>query len=520
MLVVQNWSLTGLSLALLLFSYGCTTISPRDIALPPAPKLAIPSGILTTDESVKIFVDGQLGQESCSDYDPDTRSCGSGDNKAFRALNRASTAARPGDEVLVRQGVIRKQFKPATSGVEGRPIRYHPYTGEQVVFTGIQSPAWFLLDRHYLVIEGFHVEEVIGWGRLENAHYNEIRNNIFKQAQARGTTGGLKLTGSHYNRIENNRFERGNDSLVIQASDRNLIAGNSFEWGRHSLLSLRCGNFNVIRENTFHNERQKSMEVYDCEAVSDAPYRLDATKRNLIEHNRFIHARASGQSHRYNAIQYAGQFGIVRHNLFRDNLGGGINLAVYADEALHNYGHRIYNNTFFENRCFALIDRGRGGVKVGGHAVLNNLLYKNRDCRGGEQQVNFPWGTIDKDLNAMAKKDPGFVSVADGDFRLKPDSPWVDRGSFLTRIRTGGQGKTLPLEDVAFFFDGAGVPDVNGDLIQLEGEQQVARVLKVDFSTQSLLLDTPLVWQEGQGVSLLFGGASPDMGAYGAETQR
>ena len=55
--------------------------------------------------------------------------------------------------------------------------------------------------------------------------------------------------------------------------------------GRHSLLSLRCGNQNVIRGNTFSNPDQKDLEIYDCEGTSDAPVKLDATKRNLVEGN-------------------------------------------------------------------------------------------------------------------------------------------------------------------------------------------------------------------------------------------
>ncbi|MCU7915955.1 MAG: hypothetical protein KZQ65_08655 [Candidatus Thiodiazotropha sp. (ex Gloverina cf. vestifex)] len=60
---------------------------------------------------------------------------------------------------------------------------------------------------------------------------------------------------------------------------------------------------------------------------------------------------------------------------------------------------------------------------------------------------------------------------------------------------------------------------MSGDLIQLEGGSQSARVIKVDFSTSSLLLDETLTWHKGQGVSLTIGGSSPDMGAYEAEAE-
>ncbi len=493
---------------------GCASQGLRDAQLPPPPQLKPPKPAVALSAPREIFVDLRLKVARCDNYHPASRGCGKGTKIAFRDLNRAADAAKPGDRVLLREGVIRKQFTPSVSGVEGRPVTFMPYRGERVVFRDIDDPAWFLKGSYYLVLKGFYLEQVTGWARLENAHYNEIRNNSFHEALARGTTGGLKLVNSHYNRIEGNSFERGNDSLVLQSSDRNLVADNKFRWGRHSLLSLRCGNYNVIRDNHFHNERQKAMEVYDCEAVSDAPYRLDATKRNLIEGNRFDHVRGSGQAHNYNAIQYSGQLGIVRRNLFRDARGGGVNLQVYADEALYNYGHRIYNNTFYANRCFALVDRARGGSRIGDNLFRNNLFYKNLDCQGGGRQVDLKWGGLDKKSNALAERNPGFMDEATGDLHLRADSPWVDRGAFLTRTREKGQGRRLPVHDPAFFFDGAGVPGVTGDEIALEGEATKARVLEVDFATGTLLLDRDIQWRKGQGVSLLYAGNSPDMGAY------
>jgi parallel beta-helix repeat protein len=500
--------------ALLLGLSGCASEGLRDVQLPPTPNLNPPKDEALSVAHREIFVDLQLKRDRCEDYDPATRRCGGGKHTALRRLNPAAETASAGDRVLVREGVIREQFAPRVSGAEGRPVTFMPYRGERVVFRDIDKPAWLLNGNYYLVLEGFYLERVIGWARLENAHYNEIRNNTFREALARGTTGGLKLVNSHYNRIEGNRFERGNDSLVLQASDRNLVADNRFEWARHSLLSLRCGNYNVIRGNQFHNQRQKAMEVYDCEAVSDAPYRLDATKRNLIEGNLFNHTRGSSRSYKYNAIQYAGQLGIVRHNLFRDNQGGGINLSVYADEALYNYGQRIYSNTFYDNRCFALISGSRGGSRVGGHAMLNNLFYKNLDCEGGDRQVELLWQGLDEERNALVEVDPGFVDEAGGDLRLRASSPWVDRGVFLTHTLAKGQGRRLPVADPAFFFDGGDVPGVTGDEIMLEGAPIRARVLEVDFATGSLLLDRELQWRQGQGVSLVYGGGAPDMGAY------
>jgi hypothetical protein len=121
---------------------------------------------------------------------------------------------------------------------------------------------------------------------------------------------------------------------------------------------------------------------------------------------------------------------------------------------------------------------------------------------------------LDEGGNALRKSDPGFVDESKGDLSLASRSPLVDAGLFLTKTLAAGEGRLLPVADVAFFFEGAGVPEVSGDQIRLEGQRDVARVLVVDFTHGTLLLDRDLQWHEGQGVALYFEGDAPDMGAY------
>jgi hypothetical protein len=80
-----------------------------------------------------------------------------------------------------------------------------------------------------------------------------------------------------------NVIEDGNDNLLLIASDRNLVMSNTFREGRHSLLSVRCSNFNLIRDNYFFNPKQKIAEIYDCgEDTSAVPNAFNATHHNVI----------------------------------------------------------------------------------------------------------------------------------------------------------------------------------------------------------------------------------------------
>jgi parallel beta-helix repeat protein len=301
-----------------------------------------------------IYADSVLQDNCIGRYDPSTRSCGNGSDVAYKTLNGAVAVARAGDTVLVRGGTFHETLSPPRSGEFHNYISFRSYRGETATLSGVNEPAIFLLNRSYLIIEGLAVTDVLGWGRVERSKNIIIRNNRFSAATAHGTTGGLKFVKSRDNRIVNNTFDEGNDSLVLQESDWNVVEGNTFTTARHSLLSVRCGNFNVIRGNRFHNTDQKAAEIYDCEGVSDAPLKLDATKHNLFEGNAFTYSRGSSRDYRYNGIQYGGQNGIVRGNVFYGNQGGALNFQVYPQEALYNNGNHVFNNTFYDNRCYGM----------------------------------------------------------------------------------------------------------------------------------------------------------------------
>ncbi|MHC4417076.1 MAG: hypothetical protein ACYSU6_00660, partial [Planctomycetota bacterium] len=73
-------------------------------------------------------------------------------------------------------------------------------------------------------------------------------------------------------------------------------------------------------------------------------YEYDCTKYNLIERNTFAYTPSSGNHSPYAGIQYAGQNGIIRNNIFYDTIGPALSLTLYGREANYNTGNRIYNN--------------------------------------------------------------------------------------------------------------------------------------------------------------------------------
>jgi hypothetical protein len=476
----------------------------------------LPSATFAQGSGPVIHVDPQIRESSCRNYDSTTRQCGTGSDAVFRTLAGAAAAAGPGATVVIRGGVYREPLAPQTSGTSEQPITFQGAGGESVVITGVDAPAVQLIGRHHIVIQGFTVEDVTGWGRLQDATGNTIRQMVFRRATAGGTTGGLKLVRASGNRIVGNVFEDGNDNVLLQDdSNGNLVVENLFSRARHSLLSIRCSGTNVIRGNTFDNPDQKAMEIFDCEGISDAPVRLNATVRNLVERNTFLRTRPTGRNYAYNAIQHGGQLTNVRRNVFTGAAGGGVNFQYYERESLFVFGNRLNHNTFYGNNCFAVIGVSGAPREYVENRVINNILYKNRDCEGIGEQVSIrdPQAVI-LIGNAIETDDPGFVNEGAGDLHLTESSRLIDTAGPLTNASADGSGTVLPVWDPVPFFDGFGIAGEVGDEIQLLGSGERARIVQINLRERLLMLDRPLTWQQNQGVALAFSGNRPDPGAF------
>ena len=525
-----------------------------------------------------IYVDNQLSSNCIGDYSITNRDCSGADGDAYSTLAGATAIAAAGDTVYIREGIFNTQLTPANSGTALDRIVYKNYNNEEVMITGITlSPAILIYEVDYITIEGLKIKNVRRWLNALGSHNIVLRNNTFQNAVDGGGSSktGLFFQDSNYNRITNNVIDSTTqDNIALIKSNYNLIDGNTVTRAKHVLWTLKCSNYNVIRENYFHNEFQKIGEVYDCDYVGHgtAPYSkitsFDDTKHNLIENNVFAFTTSPIDASPYSGIQYAGQNGIIRNNIFYECQGPPISLTLYSDEATFNYGNRIYNNDFYNNEFGAIDISGSTAYTFNDQEIKNNILFENkfiqRDTRwawydeldtkpvqiltgrttdviidnnniynsqidelytiayGSRNSSSNPapesltwWETNHPQLflNSL-QSNPNFIDPSTYDFHLTQGSPMIDAGAFLTETTSSGSGTTMVVADASYFVDNFGISNFYGDLIQLEGQTERATITNINYTTNTITLDVALTWVNGQKISRAYNGTAPDVGVY------
>ena len=520
------------------------------------------------------FIDGSLGRDCLNQYAPNSRSCGSGGDTAYRTFAAADAAAAPGVQFIVRGGDYREVLHLRTSGTASAYIGYTEEAGESVVIRGVNSeeqgedygPIW--LDHvSRVLVRGFTVRESVGFLRAVDAHYNVLEDLLFDGSVLfpdSSKRGGLYFAWSTHNKVLNSTINRGTDSLSLVHSDHNVIHGNTFRQAGHDVWNIKCGSFNVIRANEVTNPVQKLGSVFDCETdtvawhgndeFAQAQSILDRTRRNLIDgnvlHDSVDYYSTSGG----NGIQYAGQQGIIRRNIFYGN-NVGLGMTQYPDEAQFNYGNRVYGNVFHDNHCGGIAVAGAtGSGRVEDNLYRNNVLWDNKgwqpddSCAGiSAGQVLYrtsltghrfirnliasPLGTAvvreefgaeagigafagDGSFERTVEQDPAFVATANHNYSAAAGSPLIDAGEPLTTTLGAGSGRVLDVADASWFYDGFGIEAEQGDVVQLDGQTTSARIVRIDYDDNRITVDRDLTWQDGQGLSLAYVGAAPDIGVF------
>lgn len=372
----------------------------------------------------KIFVDQNLSRSCSGTYSVSVRDASGKDGDAYKTVVEAANVAQAGDTVFIRSGTYHSTDSveqndilwPKHSGTTDSPIVFKAYEKEKVVLgdgpagypgEGSMSIARALVtlkDVGHISFEGLSFAKAEGWVFARNCNHLVFRNCTFEDAR-RGAKGTARFVECRDGRFLNCSFIRSSfDGLTLEKCERMLVENCTFVSAAHALLAIRGSSDNVIRHCTFKNpyfERKRSeklVEVFDLKLDHRNPTNpsyvatptYNSTRRNLFENNYFGYFPfRPNRGAQPSAIQYSGQYGIIRRNVFAnpplrapdpeapDAVAGGLGLAMRwggswdgwkqrADgtgrwwgeghEAGYVTHNRIYQNVFFgyDQGCISL----------------------------------------------------------------------------------------------------------------------------------------------------------------------
>ncbi len=477
----------------------------------------------------------------------------------WRTLTKANSTLTAGDTVYIRAGTYTNDnIAPANSGTsDTNRITYSAYNGETVTLQGLVY-AVRLNNVSYITVTRVRIYNCERNLYISASHHNDVSFCEIDTPMGPTTWAGSRVySGSTSNRIHNCIFSRygkedyydgsyqdfgcnldiGSDSAVDR-SDYNLVVSNTFFYGGHHILGVYA-NYNVVRQNTFHNE-----EWYPSHRTEIGGYSGDRNVilntsypeyniRNVIEDNAIVFSGVPPDQVSSSGMSVRTKYNIIRRNIFYYNDSAGLALTVDGGNYNDASGNHVYNNVFYKNG-YPLLDTwhvSKSGMLLArwvndtNHnqmvnvAIKNNILYENQLYGIYYYYVNKAEQVVENNWEEAG--DPGFVDTTGAadpfdftvfDFHLSPTSRCVDAGAFLTQaVNAGTNSVTLRVGDAGYFTDGMGV--IDGDMIQMAGKTNTARVVGIDYGSNTVMLGSPLSWSVGTGVSLPYRGSAPDQGA-------
>jgi len=468
---------------------------------------------------------------------------------AWKTIKKANQQLKAADTVYIRKGTYTESIAPINNGGQNQRITYAAYLNEKVLLSGV-SIGINLVNRDYITVNGINVEKVDRYINLDSSRYIHIANGRFdNHNNPEGWPAGIIVkNNSHHNRIFRCVIGRvgyctaDDDKGGVMAlgiwedtsdhCDYNLLEDNVFFYGGHHIIEL-VGKYNVIRNNYFHNE-----EWMNCSQPGGKcgnrliilGYDPKQCRSNLIEGNRFAFSGVPPDGNTSAGISMRTPHNIVRRNIFYYNDGPGLDIST-SDSTYDARYNRVYHNTFFHNG-FTLLSGvetwKQGGMLVAKHgnstpttrlSIKNNIFHDNKT-----QAMVFYY--VSRDSQELANNrehagDPVFEDIQSTitpenpqlpDVRLKPSSPCIDSGAFLTTIiSAAGSGAQFNVKDAGYFTDGWGV--IEGDYIQVQGFSERARITGINYAANVITVDRSLTWATNSGVGLAYEGKAPDIGA-------
>jgi hypothetical protein len=465
----------------------------------------------------------------------------------WKTITKANQTLVAGDIVYIKAGTYNTYIAPSNSGTPSNTITYRNHDSDTVSVSNT-SYGIYLDGKSHIIVQGINFFNLDKFLWLKNsANYNTIAYCNFDQSRDIGWSGSKIYRSSSYNRVHHCQFSKygacqggsdigsvldiGNEESQTDYSNYNLIENNTMFHGGHHVLGV-YGKHNVIRNNYLHNEAWTNGKGNRILYLAGYPAN---SGWNLIEGNQIGYSYIPCDSWGAPGMSLTTAYNIVRRNRFYYNDLSGISMTLTASYYSDIVYNKIYNNTFLHNGWnmatgpdaltsaigFALYS---GSHIIKNNAVKNNIYFDHYQVYG-TYKVNLEDQIFAGNWDGDTQGDPKFVNASSTpgdpmddsypDLHLNAGSPCINAGLYLTTITSAsGSGTSFQVSDARYFMDGWNIPGVQGDNIQLYGTSQKARITSINYENNTITVDISLTWTQNQGISLVYEGSAPDIGAF------
>ena len=395
-----------------------------------------------------LFAKNYYVASSGLDTNPGTKS------KPWKTIQKAADTMMPGDMAIIQEGTYEETVKTIKDGEAGKRITFKA--------AGIVKTKGFRINHTYTTVDGF---EVVPRNSIILTKSNcEILNNhcidsFIRMTHDSNATNCL-IKGNH---VESS-YPWGKDWPVIEIWGSNNIAEFNEIGPCTDADAFRLfGHDNIIRNNYIHNithspGSKAHTDIFQTFGVRGWEEAHDIIfENNLILNNdaQLFMTSNSGNTAihdfdvRNNVIvnmKYQGNVGIPNVRFYNNtciNVDPTNGFALYIHEvpkALDPTGCQVFNNIFIN--C--------GGDK---NTTMTGAYYIKGDVKNYKCDYNFVARGIgngyapltgNSEEHGINGGDPMFVDPSNYDYRLKPNSPAINKGANLSGFNYDREGSIRP----------------------------------------------------------------------------
>ena len=479
--------------------------------------------------------------------------------KTIAKINASSF--QPGDEILFKRGdVWAEQLNISSSGKNDSPILFGAYGEGNKPTIDVNGKATHAIISYasYITIQELVLQNsinnalgiaVVGgcYGiTVENIEINNAGNNGISVTKGgsdinisgvkikNSSNNGIYLGGSELNKLSNVKVTnctisgtKSNDGICLHEDGNGNSAGTNFiimnnyaENCAEQGYDITTGDFVWLDNNISKNNGQGGILIGH------------SAKKIFVSNHKSYDEPTQNTSA---AINISGDYCDV--NITKSLIqGNGYHLLRVTTDNV-----KIYNNTFIWDGGSEIIDfsdvlnnieffnnvistkqdtigrmRFLNGFKYNESTIFkNNIYYAPSVMNILYNEKNYSLSEIQNQFNQETNSlfvNPSFEDKVNGNYELKFNSPCIDKGIFITDVRSQESSNTIVVNNSKYFTDGFGL--VDGQQLQFSDTNNISIISNIDYLNHKIIMNGTLSIKGNSKISFSYYGISPDIGAF------